>query len=159
MRVRAVAILIESDKVALIERHRAGRHYFTFPGGGVDAGETAEQAVIREMEEETGLRVAVRRKLGDVWFEGNRQEYFLVEKLGGDFGTGTGEEYVNPLPDHPHVGTYRPLWMPLSELLNNPVLPAEIAGRVMHSAQEGWPDGAFEIQETSEQGASKIPAD
>jgi 8-oxo-dGTP pyrophosphatase MutT (NUDIX family) len=147
MRIRAVAILIENDKIALIERHRAGRHYYTFPGGGVDAGETVEQAVVREMKEETGLRVAVRRKLGNVWFQGNRQEYFLVESLDGDFGTGTGEEYVNPLPDHPQVGTYHPLWMPLSELLNHPVMPVEIARRVARSAQEGWPVEAFEIQE------------
>jgi 8-oxo-dGTP pyrophosphatase MutT (NUDIX family) len=60
MRTRAVAILIENDSVALIERYRAGRHYFIFPGGGVDDGESVEQAVIREMEEETGLRVAVK---------------------------------------------------------------------------------------------------
>jgi len=53
MRIRAVALLIENDRVALIERHRAGRHYFTFPGGGVGRGETPEQTVVREMQEET----------------------------------------------------------------------------------------------------------
>src|SRR3972149_11087977 len=105
MRVRAVAILIEDNKVVLIERHRAGRHYFTFPGGGLDEGESLEQAVIREMEEETGLRVAAKHKVADIWFNGNRQEYFLVEKLSGEFGTGTGEEYESFRPEH---GTYHP---------------------------------------------------
>ncbi|HEY6074380.1 MAG TPA: NUDIX domain-containing protein [Anaerolineales bacterium] len=148
MRIRAVAILIENDQIALMERHRLGKHYFTFPGGGVDAGETPEQAVVREMAEETGLRVVVRRKLADVWFRGNRQEFFLVEKLGGEFGTGTGEEFqVSPQGLNP-FGTYHPLWMPISELLNNPVLPVEMAEMVVRSRQGGWPAMPFEIHET-----------
>ena len=148
MRIRAVAVLIENDQIALMERHRLGKHYFTFPGGGVDAGETPEQAVVREMAEETGLRVVVRRKLADVWFKGNRQEFFLVEKLGGEFGTGTGEEFqVSPHGLNP-FGTYHPLWMPVSEILNHPVLPVEMAEMVVRSRQQGWPAMPFEIHET-----------
>lgn len=52
MRIRSAAILIQNNSLALLERHRAGMHYFTFPGGGMDAGETPEQAVVRETREE-----------------------------------------------------------------------------------------------------------
>jgi hypothetical protein len=31
MSYRAAIILLQGNKVALIERHRAGLHYFTFP--------------------------------------------------------------------------------------------------------------------------------
>src|SRR5512143_4203891 len=144
MRIRAVAILIENEKVVLIERHRAGKHFFTFPGGGVDQGETVEQAVIREVEEELGLRVAVKQKVAEVWFQGNRQEYFLVQRLDGEFGTGTGEEYGDPLPGNLH-GTYHPVWMQLSELQGQPVLPREMAERVARFAADGWPAEIFEI--------------
>lgn len=136
MRIRAVAILIEDDKVAVIERYRGGRHYFAFPGGGVDEGETVEQAVIREVDEELGLRVAVESKVAEVWFRGNRQEYFLVHKISGEFGTGTGEEYESYRPEH---GTYLPQMMPITELLNHPVLPVEMAGLILKSTVEGWP--------------------
>lgn len=40
MRIRSGIILIEENNLALIERHRAGLHYFAFPGGGMDEGET-----------------------------------------------------------------------------------------------------------------------
>jgi len=51
MRIRAGIVLIQDNKVALIERHRAGLHYFVFPGGGADEGESPEQAAIREAME------------------------------------------------------------------------------------------------------------
>jgi 8-oxo-dGTP diphosphatase len=55
MRTRAGIILIEDDKVALIERHRAGLEYYVLPGGGVDEDETPEQAAVREAREELGV--------------------------------------------------------------------------------------------------------
>lgn len=150
MRIRAAAILVENHRVALIERHRPGRHYFSFPGGTLDKGEKPEQAVIREMEEETGLHVAVKKKLAQAVFEGNRQEYFLVERLSGEYGTGTGEEYQERTP---HIlslfGTYRPVWMPVSELLLHPVLPVEIAAMVIRHEEAGWPEEIIEIGETA----------
>ncbi len=93
MRIRAVALLIQNDSIAVMERHRDGRHYFTFPGGGVDEGESLEETVMREVEEELGVCARVTGHAATVWFNGNRQEYFLVEQVGGEFGTGSGEEF------------------------------------------------------------------
>ena len=62
MRVRAGIVLIQEGKVALIERHRAGLDYFVFPGGGVDEGESPEQAAIREAMEELGVEVAIQQE-------------------------------------------------------------------------------------------------
>ncbi|MCC6569407.1 MAG: NUDIX domain-containing protein, partial [Anaerolineales bacterium] len=60
MRTRAGVVLIENNKIALIERHRAGLEYFVFPGGGVDEGESPEQAAVREAMEELGVEVVVK---------------------------------------------------------------------------------------------------
>jgi len=147
MRIRAVALLIQKDSIAVMERHRAGRHYFTFPGGGMDKGETPEQAVVREIEEELGIQVQVVKQVATVWFNGNRQEYFLVEQTGGTFGTGSGEEFTSGY-DETH-GTYNPMWMPILELLANPVLPEEVALMVVKFHQKGWPDSPVTIHESS----------
>jgi 8-oxo-dGTP diphosphatase len=135
MRNRAGIILIEEDKLALIERHRGERHYFAFPGGGIDDGESPQQAAVREAEEELGIIVAVKQKVAEVFFNNNKQHYFLVEKISGKFGTGTGEEYGEYNPVH---GTYLPLWMPIADVMNNNVLPRELAELVTHSHQQGW---------------------
>ncbi|MCF0115449.1 MAG: NUDIX domain-containing protein [Erysipelotrichaceae bacterium] len=49
------AIIIKDNKVAMI--HSATYDYYKFPGGGIDEGESKEEAMIREVLEETGLKV------------------------------------------------------------------------------------------------------
>lgn len=52
-------VLREDGAVLLIQRGRPPSvGSWTFPGGKVEAGETLEEAVVREVLEETGLRVA-----------------------------------------------------------------------------------------------------
>ncbi|HEX4407759.1 MAG TPA: NUDIX hydrolase [Xanthobacteraceae bacterium] len=53
------AAIFRDGKVLLVRRARAPAYdLFTLPGGGVELGETLVQAVIREVREETALKVA-----------------------------------------------------------------------------------------------------
>ena len=81
------------DKVLLIKRRTLPfKGYWALPGGRVDPGETVEQTIVREVKEETGLDVAVVRKIGEYHEQGvqDGEEYdyypacFLVKKLGGE---------------------------------------------------------------------------
>ena len=60
---RAAIFLVEDGRIALIERYKQGVHYFTFPGGHVEAGESPQEAAVREAKEELGLDVRLKRKL------------------------------------------------------------------------------------------------
>ncbi len=52
------AAIIRDGKVLIVRRARPpASGVFTLPGGGVEAGETLREAVIREVREETGLLV------------------------------------------------------------------------------------------------------
>jgi 8-oxo-dGTP diphosphatase len=136
MRNRAGVILIKDNKLALIERHRSERHYFSFPGGGIDKGESPREAAIREAEEELGIVVEIKQKVAMVVLWEKTQHYFLAENFRGEFGTGTGDEYGEYNPKH---GTYHPLWMPLEDVSTNNVLPRELADLVVRFSKEGWP--------------------
>jgi len=150
MRTRAGIILIEDNKVALIERHRAGLDYFVFPGGGVDDGETPEQGAIREAMEELGVEIAIQKKVVLIHFDQSTQYYYLVERIGGEFGTGVGEEYTDADPGDPQEGIYVPVWMPIDELSHHEkVYPAEVAKLVLKAQTDGWANEPVVFDEKS----------
>ena len=148
MRIRAGVVLIEDDKVALIERYRDGKHYFVFPGGGADKDETPEQAAVREMKEETGLQVIVKKLVAVIHFELSTQYYYLAKYTSGEYGTGEGEEYTDADPDDPTEGIYNPIWMPVEELsVHESIYPVDIKELVLKSRSSGWPDKSVVIVE------------
>ncbi|HWL06088.1 MAG TPA: NUDIX hydrolase [Xanthobacteraceae bacterium] len=54
----ASAMVLREGRLLLVRRARPPAHgLFTFPGGVVEIGETVEEALIREVAEETGLTV------------------------------------------------------------------------------------------------------
>ena len=58
-------VLIKGDKILLIRRKNEpfnGR--WALPGGFVEYGETVEEAVLREFEEEVGLKARIKKLLG-----------------------------------------------------------------------------------------------
>ena len=81
------------NKILLIKRNTIPfKGYWGLPGGRMDAGETIEQTIVREVKEETGLDVEVVGKIGEYVEKGIKDdveyEYyptcFLVKTLSGE---------------------------------------------------------------------------
>lgn len=144
-RIRSAAIILRGDSVALIERHRAGLVYYLFPGGQVEVSESFREAAAREVYEELGLRVEVQQLVAQVTFRGDLQYYFLSAISEGEFGTGTGTEMLGfQGPEH---GTYTPIWMPISHLLEEPVRPRRVCQMIVDSLQKGWHSKAVKFED------------
>ena len=60
---RVRIICVREGKLLLVEGEHQGKRFWVLPGGGLEAGETLEQAGIRELFEETGVRASVSRRL------------------------------------------------------------------------------------------------
>jgi ADP-ribose pyrophosphatase YjhB (NUDIX family) len=88
-----LVVNVDTGHAAVIGRlDRRGRLLWSLPKGHVEDGETAEQAAVREVAEETGIKSAVVASLGsiDYWFvvEDRRVHktvhHFLLRAVGGE---------------------------------------------------------------------------
>lgn len=94
--VPAVGLFVVKDgRVLLVRRgNEPGRGKWSLPGGRVRFGERSEDAAVREMREETGLEVRLRKVVDvvDVFWrgpEGELLEHFVIvdfeaEVVGGE---------------------------------------------------------------------------
>ena len=73
--------------------------YYAIPGGGVEEGESLEDACLREIEEETSLKVSLQDYLGFETYSNGTCYYFLTKYLGGTPILG-GEEKERNNPDN-----------------------------------------------------------
>lgn len=89
--VRVRAVIKTDSGYVMMHRIRDGKEFFVFPGGGVEDGESLEEAVVRECLEELGVTVKVESKL----LEKDDTLYYSAKILSGKLGTGTGEEFQN----------------------------------------------------------------
>jgi 8-oxo-dGTP pyrophosphatase MutT (NUDIX family) len=116
-----VVVRSEDDlQVCLI--NPVGRRVWGLPKGGVEPGESPEEAALREVREETGIEGRLEAPLGsiDYWFYSRENRtrihktvhYFLVRAAGGDVSA------------HDHEVT-EARWLGLSEALDLMSYPNE----------------------------------
>lgn len=80
MRNRSLALVIRENKILTVQTYRFGRHINELPGGGIDSNESPEDAAVRELFEECGVRGKIVRPLNVLHRENGNIEYvFLVE--------------------------------------------------------------------------------
>jgi 8-oxo-dGTP diphosphatase len=80
-RPRAFAALIQDDYILLVRIVNGEKEFWTLPGGGLEDGETFEDAVIREVQEEVNLKVKVVKHLYTTTYELGVEKCFLVETI------------------------------------------------------------------------------
>lgn len=109
-----VVIVSPRGRVALIRRRRAGRTYWSFPGGGIHDGESARHAARREVSEELGLDVSPGSRLVTT-----RRHTIFLARVGGE----PRLRMRGPEVLREGRAAYRPEWVPLALLPRLDVRP------------------------------------
>lgn len=120
----ARAIVVYSNQLVVIRRNKFGEEYYTLPGGGIQNDESVFDAVVREVMEETSLRVLPLRELyRGTHVKGYTAHFVLCEYRGG-------VPVLHPASEEAQLtkrgdNTYQPLWLPLKSLssLSLPLYP------------------------------------
>jgi 8-oxo-dGTP diphosphatase len=58
------AIILQNNQILMVKQYvQRGDIVWNFPGGGIEENESPEEACIREVKEETGFEVEIKRLL------------------------------------------------------------------------------------------------
>ena len=122
----SMAIITKGGRVLMVRRRQQeGRLLWAFPGGGIEAGETPEQAAVREVAEEVALEAKAVRVLGARIHPqtGADMTYVACEPVAGEARVEDDEELAEvawiALDEIPYVpwGLYGPVQDYLDEVL------------------------------------------
>jgi 8-oxo-dGTP diphosphatase len=96
-------LMMKGKLVAIRRKYPPFRGKLALPGGFVEYGERVEEAVVREYEEETGLKTRVERMLG-VYSDPKRDPrgqvisvVFVLDRKGGELSSGSDAASVELL--------------------------------------------------------------
>ncbi|HJQ09145.1 MAG TPA: NUDIX domain-containing protein [Candidatus Saccharimonadales bacterium] len=137
----ARAIIVEGKKMLVMHRNKHGSQYFTLVGGRVNENEAIEQALVREIREETGLTITNGRL---VFIEEhpapyNEQYIFLCEVA--PHGEVTVQDYseegfMNKLQANVHT----PVWVETKALQSLQFRTPQLHEAIIRGLKKGFPN-------------------
>ena len=142
IRAKVVCLLRNGERILLIRitDPHDGRAFLIPPGGGVEFGETLEQAVVREVEEELGLRIAAPKRLAmfeNIFRYANKPEHELVFVYEADCDDAAmcARDEVIVTESNGHQFTAR--WYALADVVSSglPLFPEGLIGLLNGSDQ------------------------
>ena len=136
---RACAMIISENRILAMHDERSP--YFYLPGGRVKMGETAEQAVVREIWEELGVKLNIARPLwlNQAFFteevDGIRYHelciYFLMDSSNTDLSE-RGNSFIRMEGKHTHVFE----WLEFDRLKNEYFYPIFLKNQIFNLPKE-----------------------
>jgi ADP-ribose pyrophosphatase YjhB (NUDIX family) len=133
VKLRVSVVLIRGDEILLIRHRRDARFYWVLPGGGLEPGEALTACAVREVREETGLDVRVRRLLYVSEASSPTRKKHVLDLI----FLGEMMEVGQPIRLSRHWTIEEPRFIPLPDLLSIELYPP-IALEIVEDAAAGW---------------------
>lgn len=145
MRKAARAIIIKDGSIVVTHRNKFGLEYYVLPGGGVDLGETLEQALYRELSEEacvqvTNPRLVFVEEAGEPY---GTQYIYLCEYVGGEpaLHPDSQEAKIHAMGQN----LYEPQWLKLDKFATIKLRSESLKQAILEGVKNGWPNEPIDI--------------
>ncbi len=112
--MRVTAVIVKEDRVLLMKRKKANKEYWLFPGGRVEVGESEQEALEREILEETSLKLVASQQKGSFEGRGETNPIYLCQVADGiaRLHENSPENMLNSVEDH-----YELVWLDITKVL------------------------------------------
>lgn len=142
----ARAIIIENNKFLVMHRNKYGSEYFTLVGGRVQEGESVDQALVREVKEETGLDIiSARLVFTEHHPEPYNEQYIYVCNVAshGDIKVQEASEegFMNRLDMNIHT----PYWVNLKSFERLQFRTPQVQNAIVLALKKGFPARPIEL--------------
>lgn len=136
----ARAIIIENGQLLVMFRNKSGSQYYTLVGGRLDGNETPEEAVVREVREETGLQVTSAQLVftEDHPEPYNKQFIFVCEVA--PHGDVAIQEYSEEgAMNRIDINVHKPLWVDVRSITKLAFRTPQLQEAIAHAIKKGFP--------------------
>lgn len=125
-------IILKDNKLVVMERIKDNRHYCVFPGGHLEAGESFEECIVRELMEEFGIVVKPKKMIYSYEREDSLQGFYVLDWVSGNIHKTDGEEYQ----ENRNKGVYNPTMININDFEKMNLVPIEVSRQLLNDIQK-----------------------
>ncbi|HDR7800469.1 TPA: NUDIX hydrolase [Bacillus tropicus] len=120
-KLRAEAMIVNKDHSKVLVQCDLSETFYRFPGGSIEFGETAKEAIIRELMEEYDLKIDVQELavVNEHIFESNNEKGHHCTLI----HWGTVQETITNKIRHKEYEDIILTWKSINELMEKPTYP------------------------------------
>lgn len=124
------AVIIQDQKILMLRKLGGGKpERFALPGGGQDVGETLDQALQRECQEEIGTQVSINAliHIADFFKTKDTQPETIRQHVEFLFACSVPEDYLPVNGAHPDKHQVEVIWLALADIPNKNLYPQSLS--------------------------------
>jgi len=146
MRKAARAIIIKDNKILVMHRNKYGSEYFTLVGGRVSRDETLEQALAREVKEETGLDITSSQL---VFVEKHRapynEQYIYLCQVAPHESIAIQDSSEEGFMNRINMNLHKPVWAQLNSFSKLSFRTPQLQNAITQAIKKGFPSQPIHI--------------